>query len=190
MKKMSLIIKCLLPVLIIFIHTVSVFAEEQEIRVTIRGKLLNIAAVGEYISSQTTLKLYPCDITGKVKVQKDKKETMFDGPDKPEPLQEQKPSFYLDGFKRLVPQSNYPRIGLPNFEWFKFFRIQGIEPGSCCKIYVMMLDKPYPGMVALTTADGQPFEFVIPESGKGENSHIINVDITKTPLIIPELKKR
>jgi hypothetical protein len=43
-----------------------------------------------------------------------------------------------------------------------------MEPGKCYKICVMMLDKPYPGMVALTTADGQSFEFVIPESGEAK----------------------
>jgi hypothetical protein len=43
MKKMSLIIKCLLSVFIIFFHTHSVFGEEQEIRVTVKGKLPNIA---------------------------------------------------------------------------------------------------------------------------------------------------
>jgi hypothetical protein len=43
MERMSLIIKCLLSVFIIFFHTHSVFGEEQEIRVTVKGKLPNIA---------------------------------------------------------------------------------------------------------------------------------------------------
>ena len=48
MKKLSLIIKCLLPMFIIFLFTIPALGEEPETRVTIKGKLTNIADVGEY----------------------------------------------------------------------------------------------------------------------------------------------
>jgi hypothetical protein len=65
-----------------------------------------------------------------------------------------------------------------------------MEPGSCCKICVMMLDKPYPGMVPLVKSDASPLEIFIPEAKEGENSQKIVVDLTTEPLIIPEPKKR
>ncbi len=37
----------------------SIFAEEPEIRVTMKGKISNIADVGQYINAQTLLQLYP-----------------------------------------------------------------------------------------------------------------------------------
>ena len=180
MKKLSLTIKCLLPVLIIFIHTVSVFSEEQEIRVTIRGMLSNIADVGEYITFQTSLKLYPCETTGKMDVQMGK-----NGKIVPVPGQQEQ-TFYIDGLNRLVPPSIYPRIGLPDFDRFSFFKVRGLEPGKCYKICVMMLDKPYPGMVPLVKSDGSSLEINIPEATAGEKNQKIVVDLTKEPLLIPK----
>jgi hypothetical protein len=180
MKKLSLLMKCLLPIFIIFIHTVSVFAEESEIRVSIRGMLSNIADVGEFISSQTRLKLYPCETTGKKDVQMGKNGVLAPVPGQPEQ------TFYLDGLNRLVPVSTLSGTGLPDFGRFSFFKTRGLEPGKCYKICVMMLDKPYPGMVPLVKSDGTPLEIIIPEANAGENSHNIVVDLTKEPLIIPK----
>jgi len=60
-----LVVMILLPV---FISSKSAFAEEPEIRVTIRGTISNIADVGQYILHQTHLHLYPCETTGKISV--------------------------------------------------------------------------------------------------------------------------
>ncbi len=181
---MSLIIKCLLPVLIVFIHTASVFGEEPEIKVTIKGMISNIPEVGAYISSQTHLKLYPCEITGKMNVQRDGKGNLV-----PVPGQKEQ-TFYLDGLNRLVPPSRLSRAGLPVFGSFIFFKIRSLEPGRCYKICAMMLDRPYPGMVPLVNSDGTPLEIIIPEVKAGENSQEIVVDLTKETVNIPQPKKR
>jgi hypothetical protein len=181
MKKMSLIIKSLMLMLVIFILAIPASGEEsEEVRVTIRGMLSNIADVGKYISSQTYLRLYPCETTGKMDVQMGK-----NGVIAPVPGQTEQ-TFYMDGLKRLVPVSTLSRIGLPDFGRFTFFKLRGLEPGKCYKICVMMLDQPYPGMVPLVNKDGSPFEIIIPEAKAGENSQKIVVDLTKEPLIIPE----
>jgi hypothetical protein len=180
MKKMSLIIKWLLPVFIILVHAVSVFGEEPEVRVTIRGVLSNIDDVGEYITSQTCLRLYPCETTGKMNVQMGKNGVIAPIPGQPEQ------TFYLDGLNRLVPVSTLSVIGLPDFGRFTFFKLRELEPGKCYKICVMMLDHPYPGMVPLANSDGSPLEITIPEAKAGESSDKIVVDLTKGPLTIPE----
>jgi len=188
MKKMPLILKYLLPVLIIFFYTVSVFGEEPETRVTIKGNISNIADAGEYIISQTHLQLYPCETTGKMRVQMGK-----NGKIVPVPGQTKK-TFYQDGLNRLVPPSTLSRIGLPVFGSFIFFKVRNLEPGKCYKMFVMMLDKPYPGLLALTREDGSPLEIIIPEDKSeikaGETKKEIVIDLTKEPLRIPEPQKR
>ncbi|MBC2716397.1 MAG: hypothetical protein HF978_13920 [Desulfobacteraceae bacterium] len=188
MKKKTLKTKLIFTVFIVcqvlFFHTVSVFGQEPEIRVTIKGTLSNIADVGAYITSQTHLQLYPCETMGKLNVQMEKKGTLVPVPGQPEQ------TFYLDGLNRLVPPSSYPRIGLPDFGMFNFFMVRKLEPGKCYKICVMMLDHPYPGMVSLVNSDGSPLEIIIPEAKTGQNSHKIVIDLTKETVIIPEPQKR
>jgi len=172
-----LVVMILLPV---FISSKSAFAEEPEIRVTIKGTISNIADVGQYILHQTHLHLYPCETTGRMNVQMNEKGSL-----EPVPGQE-KPKFYLDGLNRLVPQSMLPIIGLPVFGNFNFFKARNLAPGNCYKICVMMLDNPYPGMVTLTDSNGNPFEFTIPEPENGENSEKIVIDLSEKELLIPK----
>lgn len=122
---------------IILLYTASVFGQEEEIRVTIKGMLSNIDDVGAYINSQTHLQLYPCEVTGQVNVQMEEKGKMV-----PVPGQTER-RFYLDGLKRLVPPSTLSSVGLPVFGMFNFFKVRGLETGKCYKICVMMLDNPY-----------------------------------------------
>lgn len=116
----------------------------------------------------------------KVEVENEKNGVLAPVPGQPEQ------AFYLGGLKRLVLVSTLSRIESPDFVRFSFFKVRGLEPGKCYKICVMMLDKPYPGMVPLTNSDGSPFEIFIPEAKEGENSQKIVGDLTKEPLIIPE----
>ncbi|PIP37506.1 MAG: hypothetical protein COX19_16600 [Desulfobacterales bacterium CG23_combo_of_CG06-09_8_20_14_all_51_8] len=160
------------------------FCEEPEFRVTIKGTIANIADVGEYISGQTLLRLYPCETTGKLNVQMNDAGKVVQSPGQPEQ------KFYLDGFNRLVPQSELSAIGLPVFGAFNFFKARGLEPGRCYKICVLMLDPPYTGMVALTDGEGKPLEIIIPESETKDPGKARVVDLTKTPLMIPGLEKR
>ena len=163
----------------LFIQQVA--AEESTIPVTIKGKIANIADVGQYISHETRLQLYPCETSGRIELQRSGK-----GIPEATPAQKRK-VYYMDGRGRLVPQSSLPGIMMPVFGDFNFFRARGLVPGECYKIGVLMLDPPYPGMVLLLDAAGKPFEIKLPAPEEDDQSGKITVDISKQSLRIPEL---
>jgi hypothetical protein len=156
------------------------FSEAPEFRATIRGAIANIADAGMHISEATHLRLYPCATTGKMNVQMNKAGKLERAPGQ----DEQK--FYLDGFQRLVPLSGLSSTGLPVFGDFHFFKVSGLKPGGCYKICVMMLDPPYAGMVPLTDENGKVVEVVIPEAESDDSATDPVVNLSKTPLFIPE----
>jgi hypothetical protein len=159
----------------------SVFAEAEapDIRVTIKGKISNIPDVGQYITHQTLLQLYPCDTTDKIDLR-------MNGQVLPESTPEQKEKvYYLDNMGRLVPQSTLPAVGLPVFGDFNFFNVRGLTPGKCYKICVKRLEKPYSGIVPLVHETGKVFEIVLPEPEGDGNNGKIRVDVSEHPLMIP-----
>ena len=185
--KTTFLLSVFINFLVLPIPGVSVFAQETETRVTIKGLISNIADVGEYVSSQTYLQLYPCETSDKVDFRMNAKGLPESAPGQKDKVH------YLDRLKRLVPQSTLPGIRPSVFGNFMFFKIRGLEPGKCYKICAMMMDQPYPGMIALTTEDGKIFEFVVPEaepeSGAAEKRHDIVVDLMKQALNIPTLQQ-
>ena len=162
------------------LFTQQVAAEESTVPVTIKGKIANIPDVGQYISHETSLQLYPCETSGQIELQRSDKEL-------PEATSAQKRKvYYMDGRGRLVPQSPLPRTMMPMFGDFNFFRVRGLLPGECYKIAVLMLDPPYPGMVPLLDADGKPLAIMLPKPEGDDQGRKITVDITGQPLMIPE----
>ncbi|MDA8403231.1 MAG: hypothetical protein M0Z56_03405 [Desulfobacteraceae bacterium] len=148
--------------------------------VTIRGFISNIDDIGAYVVNETFLQLYPCEITGNIKIPVDKQGR---------PLQPVVPAgqtFYLDALRRLVPPSGLPSTVFPDFGSFSFDKIEGLTPGGCYKICLKMLDLPYPGLVPLVGPDGKTREIIVPETRASSSSQDMVIDLTKEVLRVPD----
>ncbi len=147
--------------------------------VTIRGSISNINDIGGYVINGSCLQLYPCETTGKISLDRDKQGMPV------QPVVPAGQKYYLDALDRLVPPSGLPRTAFPDFGSFSFHKIKGLAPGGCYKICVMMLDKPYPGMVPLVGPDGKIRKIVIPETGGSGSPQDMVMDLAKETLMIP-----
>lgn len=160
-----------------FALSVAAAADEAAPTVTIRGAIANIDHIGVYVVNGSFLQLYPCEITNKIGIRADKQGM-------PAAIEGQK--FYLDGLGRLVPAAGVARTIFPDFGFFSFDKIRGLTPGGCYKICVLMLDRPYPGLVPVTGPDGKVREIIVPEAGAAGQSQDIVIDLSKEALIIPD----
>ena len=154
-------------------------AAEKPATVTIRGSISNINDIGGYVIDGSYLQLYPCETTGKISLDLDKKGMPV------QPVVPAGQKYYLDALDRLVPPSGLPRTAFPVFGSFSFHKIKVMTPGGCYKICVKMLDKPYPGIVPLVGPDGKTREIIIPEIKTADSPQDMVMDLTKETLMIP-----